>query len=204
MTNYRLMYRLGVRPWERYAEVTRDQTRALLERETSTRPSPPGRALDVGCGRGRYTPLLAHLGWQVVGLDYVPAAVDAGRAGAASGVTYVVGDVTDLSPDLGRFDFFLDVGCFQGLDAQQRTAYALGVTALAAPGAGMMQLSFGAGRWRSLVGGVSRSEVVAALPAWELVSIDGAATDGLGWPMSTTRPVWYWFRLRPAGSSTPA
>jgi hypothetical protein len=33
----------------------------------------------------------------------------------------VLGDVTRLpSANLGTFDFFLDIGCFQGLDAGQR------------------------------------------------------------------------------------
>jgi hypothetical protein len=41
----------------------------------------------------------------------------------AAGLSYVVGDVTRLpSADLGTFDFFLDIGCFQGLDGGQRLA----------------------------------------------------------------------------------
>jgi hypothetical protein len=43
---------------------------------------------------------------------YGPAAA-ANRKGVA-GATFVVGDVTDLaSADVGTFDLFFDVGCFQ-------------------------------------------------------------------------------------------
>jgi hypothetical protein len=38
----------------------------------------------------------------------------------------VVGDVSDLPVgELGTFDFFLDIGCFQHLDADQRFAAGL-------------------------------------------------------------------------------
>jgi hypothetical protein len=39
----------------------------------------------------------------------------------ADGLSYVAGDVIRLPPAyVGTFDFFLDIGCFQGLDAGQR------------------------------------------------------------------------------------
>ena len=75
-------------------------------------------------------------GWQAAGIDYVPAAVEAANSRGTEGVTYVVGDVTNLAAaDLGRFDFFLDIGCFQGLDAGQRRAAGEAVSVLAEPGA---------------------------------------------------------------------
>ena len=72
-----------------------------------------------------------------MGIDYVPAAIEAAKAKSrgTDGLSYVVGDVTRLeSARLGTFDFFLDIGCFQGLDAGQRLAQAEGVSALANPG----------------------------------------------------------------------
>ncbi|WP_201261190.1 class I SAM-dependent methyltransferase [Embleya scabrispora] len=103
---------------------------AVLAREDVDRPRPLGRALDLGRGRGRFTPELARRGRQAVGVDYVPAAIEAARQRGDEGVTYVVGDVTDLrSTELGTFDLFLDIGCFQGFDADQRQAVGRGVTA---------------------------------------------------------------------------
>jgi SAM-dependent methyltransferase len=195
MQNYALMYRLGITPWERYGKAAVASIGGLLDREESERPRPLGRALDLGCGRGQYTPELARRGWQATGIDNVPAAIDAAQKQAVPGVDYVVGDVTDLeSAGLGTFDFFLDVGCFQGLDSRARRAMGRGVCGLAAPGATLLMLAFGPTRLRSLVGGVSQDEVEQAFPGWSLVTVDQAQTDGLGWPMNRTSPRWY--RLR--------
>ncbi|WP_404383118.1 methyltransferase domain-containing protein [Knoellia locipacati] len=192
MSKYARMYRLGIAPWERYATTAADGIASLLEREESERSRPLGRALDLGCGRGKYTALLAGRGWKAVGIDNVPAAIDAARRTGAEGATYVVGDVTDLpATGLGTFDLFLDVGCFQGLSSRQRDAYARGVLALANPGATLLLLAFGRTWMRSLVEGVSQGEVESAFRGWELLSADPATTQGLGWPMNRTGPQWY-------------
>ena len=195
MTKYAHMYRFGITPWERYGKAAATSIAALLDREQAERGHVTGRALDLGCGRGQYTPELARRGWEAVGIDYVPAAVEAARRERTPGVTYVVGDVTDLaSADLGTFDFFLDVGCFQGLDAVQREAEGRGATALANPGATLLMLAFGPTRMRALLEGASEKEVVSAFPGWSVLSVEPAVTDGLGWPMNRTDPRWY--RLR--------
>ena len=196
MTNYARLYRFGMTPWERYGKAAAPSIAAVLDREAEERPRPPGRALDLGCGRGQFTPELARRGWEAVGVDYVPAAVEAARRrAAADGVTYVVGDVTDLpSLGLGTFGFFLDIGCFQGLDAEGRRAEGRGVSALAEPGATLLMLAFGPTRLRSWIGGVSRQEVEEAFPDWEMLDVRPADTAGLGWPMNRTSPKWY--RLR--------
>src|SRR5690606_13155537 len=62
---------------------------ALLDREEADRSPPLGCALDLGCGRGQFTPKLARRGWEAVGVDYVPAAIEAARRREAEGVTYV-------------------------------------------------------------------------------------------------------------------
>jgi len=82
------------------------------------------------------------------------------RFRGVDGVSYVVGDVTRLtSASLGTFDFFVDIGCFQGLDARQRPCQGRGVRALANPGATLPLLIFGPGRWRRPVGGASQQMV---------------------------------------------
>jgi SAM-dependent methyltransferase len=200
MQNYALMYRLGLTPWERYGKAAWGSVAAMLDREESERPRPLGRALDLGCGRGQYTPELARRGWQATGIDVVPAAVEAARRKGPEDVSYVVGDVTGLpAAGLGTFDLFLDIGCFQGLGSEQRSAMGRGVSELAAPRAGLLMLAFGVTRLRGWVGGVSQDEVEAAFAGWELLSVDPAPTDGLGWPMNRTSPRWY--RLRRHGMS---
>jgi SAM-dependent methyltransferase len=197
MANYARLYHLGITPWERYGQAAAASIAALLDREETERSRPLGRALDLGCGRGQYTPELARRGWEAVGIDYVPAAIAAAKSRGAEDVTYVVGDVTNLpSANLGTFDFFLDIGCFQGFDAEQRLAEGQGVSALANPRATLLMLAFGPGRMRSLLGGVSQAEVETAFPQWEMLAVEPADTAGLGWPMNKTGPQWYRLRRR--------
>jgi SAM-dependent methyltransferase len=98
MTNYALMYRFGITPWERYRTAAAAGIAARLDLEEIERSRPLGRALDLGCGRGQYTPELARRGWEAVGIDYVPAAIEAATAKSrgVEGLRYVVGDVTRL------------------------------------------------------------------------------------------------------------
>lgn len=195
MTNYARMYRLGMTPWEKYGTAAAASIAAVLDRETDDRGRPPGRALDLGCGRGQFTPELAKRGWEAMGVDYVPAAIEAANSRGTKGASYVVADVTKLAAaGLGSFDFFLDIGCFQGFDAGQQHAAGASVSALAKPGATMAMLAFGPSRYRRMVGGVSQREVEAAFPGWKLLTAEPADTAGLGWPMNRTAPQWY--RLR--------
>src|SRR5512139_1621973 len=146
---YQLAYRVGLTPWENAGEVAREHFSALLDREERDRTRPLGRALDLGCGTGAHTIELAERGWTAIGVDDVGRAIGKarGRAGAER-ATFLVGDVTDLPEALagsgaeGPVDFFLDVGCFHGLDDDQRAAEAAGVTALAAPSATALLLAF--------------------------------------------------------------
>ncbi len=195
MNRYAFAYRLGVTPWERYGQAAAGSIGALLDREEAERACPLGRAIDLGCGRGQYPRELARRGWEAVGIDNVPRAIDAARRRGVSGASFLVGDVTDLAhADLGTFDFFFDVGCFQGLSSEQRLAEGRGVSALANRGATLLMLAFGPTPMRSVVGGVSRADVEAAFQGWEMLSVEPAETSGLGWPLTKTAPQWY--RLR--------
>ena len=195
MDRYAFAYRVGFTPWERHATATRASTGAILDREEAERPQPPGRAIDLGCGRGLYTRELAGRGWEAVGIDVVPRAINAARRAGDCGASFVVADVTDLvSADLGTFDFFLDIGCFQGMNPEQQLAEGRGVTALANPGATLLVLAFQPTRIRIATGAASRTDVETAFPGWEMLSVDPANTAGLGWPLTRTAP--QWFRLR--------
>ena len=192
MRKYALAYRIGFTPWERYPEAAAASIGALLDREGAERSRPLGRAVDLGCGRGLYTRELASRGWDAVGVDHVPQAIDAARRGGVAGAGFVVADVTELaSAGLGTFDFFLDVGCFQGLTREQRCAEGLGATALANPGATLLVLAFQPTRLLSMAGGASQADVEEAFQGWELVTVDPAETSGLGWPLNRTAPQWY-------------
>ena len=140
---YAFAYRFPSTPWERSARRSTASTGALLDREEVHRSRPPGRALDLGCGRGFHTAELARRGWQAVGVDLVPRAIEAACRRDIPGARFVVGDVTHLTTSgLGTFDIFLDVGCLQGFNAEERLATGREITTLANPGATMLILAF--------------------------------------------------------------
>ncbi len=103
-----------------------------------TKPLPPGRALDLGCGTGTNVIYLARHGWQAVGVDFVGQAVaTAKRKVQAAGVRAEIfqGDVTRLDFLNPPFDLALDIGCFHSLPADRRPAYIGGLNRLLRPGA---------------------------------------------------------------------
>ena len=194
-TGYALAYRLGVTPWERAGRFAQASFEALLDREEADRSRPLGRALDIGCGRGLHTHELAPRGWEAVGIDNIPRAIDAATRNGSSSATFVVADVTDLAAaDLGTFDFFLDVGCFHGLNPAQRGAQGRGVTSLANPGATLLMLAFQPTKLPFIPDGVPRADIEAAFPGWELLSVEPADTTGMPKPLQKTAPQWYRFR----------
>lgn len=127
----------------------------------------PGRALDLGCGTGSDALYLAQNGWDVVGVDFVPEAIETARkravdAGASS--RFVVGDVTQLrqSGVEGSFDLILDTGCYHSIAAGLRDAYAAEVAAVAAEEA------------EFYVAGTSDPPVT-----WRLLGAQGVSADDL-------------------------
>lgn len=197
---YRLAYAIGFAPWERAAEQEAAAFRALFDREQAERAA-PGRALDLGCGTGLHAVELAGRGWQVTGIDNVPAAVRAAHERAArAGVEarFLEGDVTRLR-DAGvgsGFDFLLDLGCYHGLDDPEREAMARELTAVAAPGATLLLLAWAPGRRGPLPRGVDRAGLEAAFPEWRLTHEDALDVTALPRPLRRVAPRCY--RLRRA------
>src|SRR5215468_9150489 len=92
---YRVMYRLGFTPWEQEEPIT-----DLVEIVDAL---PPGTALDIGCGTGRYAVYCARRGWRVTGIDDVPRALDRARAycrEAGQEVRLIRGDIA-AHPEVG-------------------------------------------------------------------------------------------------------
>ncbi len=61
----------------------------------------PGRALDLGTGRGRHAIWLAEQGWRVVAVDFSPVGIEQARMQAAAAgvdVDWVVGDARTWTP----------------------------------------------------------------------------------------------------------
>ena len=185
---YEVMYRVGFTPWERAGELGSEQLGRLLDRE-----SHHGRALDVGCGTGRHTLELAERGWEAVGIDSVERAVDVARSRPGADVaTFTVGDVTRLADHVqGPFTFFLDIGCFHGLTAEQRAVVAAEITKVAADDATLLMMAFGRNRVPFMPGGVGRAEIEDAFASWRVDHVEPASTDGMPKTIRATTPSFY-------------
>lgn len=195
---YRVMYKLKLRPWEDDTESQLTQLRSLLQRIEDGCDGARGSALDLGCGAGRYSIELARRGWDVVGVDIVPEAIELARQhAAAADVTarFVEGDVTDLEgAGVGEgFRLFLDAECFNHLNDAQRMAFGRGVDALAGDGAEMLLLAWRRARRGPLPPGVSRDDLARTFPRWGIVGAFDYEPD-LPFPLQRIEPTWYHLR----------
>lgn len=192
---YSFLYRYGLTPWDRDTEDLAGQLRPLLDREGAERTAAYGRALDLGCGTGRWSVELAARGWHVTSIDVVARATAAARRRAhTSGLelNVVRGDVTALrAAGVGPgFSFFLDVECFHHLNDSQRLAMGREVNAVASADATMLLLGWVRARRGLLPPGVNEEDLTTALPGWEI--IDERPYEGtLQRSITTITPRWY-------------
>jgi SAM-dependent methyltransferase len=66
------------------------------------RPSPVGRAVDIGCGSGQLLRQLCIVGWECVGVEWDPRAAEAARR--VSGCPIHTGDVREIDLPGGTYD----------------------------------------------------------------------------------------------------
>lgn len=112
----------------------------------------PGSVLEVGCGTGTNALWLAGRGFEVLGIDLAPLAIDrARRKRDATGVDceFRVADFLNDGLPGRRFDLVFDRGCFHSFDhADERDLFAERVSAALEPD----------GRWVSLIGSTEGPE----------------------------------------------
>jgi SAM-dependent methyltransferase len=195
MFRYRLMYRVGLTPWER--RPVPETWSAIVEGPEAL---PPGRALDIGCGTGRDAVHLAQHGWRVTAVDSTPRALELARERARREgveVDWRAGDVTDLGA-LGLepgYGLVYDFGCIHGLEPADRDRALGGLAGVAAPRAALLIVAFKAGRRRLLPRGMDRDEVVRGLGAgWELIDTRSVLDDSSPRPIRKAEPTLYRFR----------
>jgi len=196
-TGYRIAYRLGFTPWERAGRHGKSQLDGLLDEVEQGAP-PYGRALDVGCGRGEHSLTMAGRGWDVTGIDAVPRALAAARSradAAGTPVRFLEADVTNMRAVVGEdYRLLLDVGCFHGLNPDQRGAYAREATSVAAPGATLLLMAFGPGGRGPVPRGATRDEIARTFRDWSLLADGAAETAGMPGPLKKLAPRWYSLR----------
>ncbi|MEP0845935.1 MAG: class I SAM-dependent methyltransferase [Phycisphaerae bacterium] len=141
-----------------------------------------GDVLDVGCGTGENALMLAARGLRVVGVDFVPAAIERARQKCAQRglvAEFVVGDALELG-GLGRtFDTVIDCGLFHTFSDGDRPRFAASVRAALRPGGRLILMCFSEhetsekGPRR-----VTQAELRAAFSyGWRVESVEAALFD---------------------------
>lgn len=141
----------------------------------------PGRTLEIGAGTGTNAIWMAERGFEVLGVDVSPLAVErahAKLAGRALRCRFAAGDFLAWPPPEDPFLFVFDRGCFHVFDEpSERQRFAAQVAAALVPG----------GLWLSLIGSTegparevgpprrSAREVALAIePSLEIVELRSA------------------------------
>lgn len=96
-----------------------------------------GRVLDVGCGTGDTAIYLAQKGYSVMGIDFIPKAIDVASARAkkaGSKIHFQVFDAMELDHLHERFDTIIDLGLFHNLSDNERICYTSSLGSALEPG----------------------------------------------------------------------
>jgi SAM-dependent methyltransferase len=94
---------------------------------------PGGNALDFGCGAGRSTRLLCHLGFDAIGIDISPAMIRQAKRVDPDGRYLLVDDGDYSSLDNATFDLVLSAFAFDNIPgAEHRTRVLRGLGGLLA------------------------------------------------------------------------
>lgn len=174
-------YASGQLPWDI------GEPEPLLVEFVTSGGVPPAPTLEIGAGTGTNAIWLAERGFDVVGVDVSPLAVERAHAkmeGRALRCRFAALDFLTAPPPGGPFQFVFDRGCFHVFDeTDERQRFAAQVVAALAPG----------GLWLSIIGSTegpprevgpprrSAREVTLAIePVLEIVELRSAEFRGQG------------------------
>lgn len=110
-------------PWD--INYSQPVFKALVE----TKEIEPGRVLDIGCGRGENSLMLAMNDYDVTGIDMVEDVISDARKKATERnvkVNFVVGNVLEMDRFFreGEFDIVIDSGLFHVMTKENRPVFA--------------------------------------------------------------------------------
>lgn len=90
----------------RYEQFQRERERPVRDLLALVEPVRQGRAVDLGCGTGRYTPWLHDRvgARETVGVDTSGRMLERSRRYEAAGIRFVEGDLRDTGAAAGRWD----------------------------------------------------------------------------------------------------
>lgn len=168
-------YASGQPPWDT------GQPEPLLIEFVTSGGIAPVPALEIGAGTGTNAIWLAEHGFDVLGIDVSPLAVEKARAKIkerALGCRFAALDFLAAPPPGGPFQFVFDRGCFHVFEQpDERQRFAAHVAAALAPGGLWLSIIGSTGGPRGDVGPPRRSalEVILAVePVLEIVELRSA------------------------------
>ena len=139
------------------------------------------KVLDVGCGTGEHTILLTRLGYDVLGVDFAPQAVEQARANAAEkGVDarFEVADAMDLGAEPG-YQTIVDSALFHIFDDADRARYVSSLHTAVRPG-GLVHVLALSDAGRGFGPQVSEAEIRGAFgDGWALEALDTTTYRGV-------------------------
>jgi SAM-dependent methyltransferase len=196
MSRFDQAYESGTAPW-----VIGEPQPAIVELQRTGSIGSP--VLDAGCGAGEHTILLTRLGYDVLGIDFAPQAIEQARANAAAkGVDarFAVGDALRLD-GTSTYRTIIDSALFHIFDDADRAAYVRSLHAACRPGEVVHVLAL-SDAGRGFGPQVSADTIRSAFGAgWELESLETttyrgvageAHADAFGVPVGTIvdEPAW--------------
>jgi cyclopropane fatty-acyl-phospholipid synthase-like methyltransferase len=131
------MYK-GVPPWE--IDGPQSEIARLAEHGEIRSP-----VLDVGCGTGENALYLAGLGFDVVGIDIIPTAVEKALSKAKKrslAATFLVWDALRLQKLQRRFNTVIDSGFFHVLPDKKRPVFVKSLASVLDPGGSYLMMCF--------------------------------------------------------------
>lgn len=172
-------YAEGSPPW-----VIGEPQPAIVELERSGVIS--GAVLDPGCGAGEHTILLASLGYDVLGVDFAPNAVEQAKRNATrQGVSarFDRADALDLDASLPgdgpRFDTVVDSALFHVFDDTDRTKYVRSLHAVTKPG-GVVHVLALSDREEGFGPRIGEAVIREAFTdGWTITALDASAYRGI-------------------------
>jgi 2-polyprenyl-3-methyl-5-hydroxy-6-metoxy-1,4-benzoquinol methylase len=128
----------GVPPWD----IGRPQKEIIRLAEDG---EIKGRVLDAGCGTGENSLYLAHLGFEVWGIDSAPSAIKKAKEKAKKrGITvnFFVSEALELQSLKNKFDTIIDCGLFHVFSDKERPIFAASLSSTLYPGGTYFMLCF--------------------------------------------------------------
>jgi len=139
------------------------------------------KVLDIGCGTGEHTIMLTRLGYDVLGIDFAPHAVEQARANAAEqGVDarFEVADALNLGPEPG-YQTIIDSALFHIFDDADRARYVSSLHTALRPGGVVHALAL-SDAGRGFGPQVSEAQIREAFgDGWTLEALDTTTYRGV-------------------------